>query len=179
MITVVRDVEQGSEEWLAARDGKYTGTSAIRLLKYGDIEYSRTQVSDFRGNFFTKRGHILEDQAIEIYQAVYGEVVDRPGYVLNDEFPRCLFSPDGLTDTRVIEVKCFNAEKHMAMRAGDIPVSIKAQIHFGMLISGLRAARLVIYNPDVDSALAFKAIDIPYQPAIESNFRRRLQGVLV
>ncbi|MHB8600891.1 MAG: YqaJ viral recombinase family protein [Ktedonobacteraceae bacterium] len=143
----IHTVEQGSPEWLAARDGKYTGTSAAKLLKYGIIEYSKTATSTFTGNWFTRRGHELEPQCLEIYEAIKKCKVLRPGYVTNSDFLDCLFSPDGVTEDTLLECKAFNEKKHSAIYNGDIPFEIQAQIHFGMLITELKQASSSFTTP--------------------------------
>ena len=176
MITI-HDIAQGTPEWKALRGDKFTGSSAYKLLKFGAVEYSKTENTSFGGNFYTKRGHILEDEAISLYQLIAGEQVNRVGAVSNDLYPECLFSPDGLTDTHVIEVKCFNVDRHMAMFNSDIDFKVLAQIHFGMFITELKAAKLIIYNPDIDDPhKAFKAIDIDYVEKINNNFENKLLG---
>ncbi len=179
MVTIHTDVLQGSAEWLQAREGKYTGTSAGKLLKYGIIEYSKTTSNTFNGNFFTKRGHLLETECIGLYETIRRCHVDRPGYITNDQFPDCLFSPDGMTSDIIIECKAFNELKHMSIYKGDVPFEIQAQIHFGMLITELKQAKLLIYNPDLDNPKeAFKIIDIPYNRNIQNNFKRILGKVV-
>lgn len=182
MVTIHTDAPQGSEAWLKARDGKYTGTSAHKLLKYGVIEYARTANTGFTGNFYTRRGHVLEDESIGIYEAIRHCRVDRPDYVTNDQFPDCLFSPDGLCDGTLIECKAFNQKKHLSIYGGDVPFEILAQIHFGLLICELKQARLLIYNPEFakpsnplyDPKKAFKMIEVRYNRNIANNFKRIL-----
>jgi hypothetical protein len=180
MITY-HEVEQGSDEWKELRAGKYTGSNADKLLKHGAIEYSLTASGSFNGNFWTKRGHILELEAIELYEAIKGVRVDRDGFVTNSKFDRCGYSPDGVVDRKIlIEIKCFDVKNHLAIWNGDIPFKIAAQIHFGLTILELQTAHLVIYNPTLDPAHAFKIIEIKARPAIRSNFIQILsKGVLV
>jgi hypothetical protein len=77
-VITVHEVEQGTEEWQLLRIGKYTGSNAHKLLKYGARAYSLTEAGNFSGNFWTKRGHMLEDEAIELYQEITGHQVS-PG----------------------------------------------------------------------------------------------------
>jgi hypothetical protein len=185
MVTI-HEVEQGTEPWHAIRDGKYTGSNAIKLLRYGAIGYSLTEATGFGGNFYTKRGHILEDEAIELYEAINGRSVSRPGFITNDRFLSCGYSPDGIDGlladgliaegSTLLEVKCFNAKKHMSILNGDIPPTILAQIHFGMMIAELKTAKLVIYNPDLEADVAFAAIDVPFNQNIQNNFKKILTG---
>lgn len=178
-ITLHRDIEQGSPEWLAARDGKFTGSNAYKLLSsFGAGDHAKSETSDFTGNFYTKRGHLLEDEALEVYEAVTKDSVEHCGFVTNDRFPSCLYSPDGLTASHVIEVKCFGNKPHLAIWEGDIPLKILAQIHFGMLVCERQAARLVIYNPKLPPAQAFKYIEIANDPRIAQRFLNILEGGL-
>lgn len=174
MITL-HSVEQGSPEWLEARRGKFTGSNAHKLLSsFGAHEYAKAIEDSFTGNYYTARGHILEDEAIELYETISGDTVSHCGFVTNSLYPDALYSPDGLSDDHLIEVKCFGARPHLAIYNGDIPLKILAQIHFGMLITGKRAARLVIYNPELDDRMAFKIIDIAHNDNIANNFKRIL-----
>lgn len=167
-------VQQGSEEWQQIRAGKYTGSNAHKLLRYGAIDYALTEAGAFGGNFYTKRGHVLEDEAIELYEQIYGRQVERPGFITNDKYTICGYSPDGVDDQILLEVKCFNQKRHMTIYKGDIPLEILAQIHFGLMITELKQARLLIYNPDLEIPFAFKAIDIKSNRNIQANFKRKL-----
>src|SRR5437879_1456915 len=119
MITVYNDIVQGSEAWHELRFGLYTGSNAWKLLKYGAIDYSLTETSDFKGSFWTERGHLLEIECIEIYETIKKLKVPRPGFVTNDLFPACGFSPDGLPNTHLVECKAFNEKKHLQLYRGD------------------------------------------------------------
>lgn len=196
------DVEQGSDQWLADREGNYTGSNAYKLLGgIGVLEYAKAEDSGFSGNFHTKRGHLLEPKAIALYEKVKGIEVQRTGYIKNSLYPGCLYSPDGFTDDTLVEVKCFSKKKHLEIWNAktwlDIDVKITAQIHYGMLITGRKIANLVIYNPnfakrhimgdygalidnpDYDPKKAFKIIVIKRDVTIANNFKKILGGINV
>lgn len=187
----MHDVEQGSPAWHEARRGRYTGSNAHKLLgSFGATEYAKAVQDSFRGNFHTKRGHLLESDAIRLYEMISKEKVQTCGYVLNNKYPTALYSPDGLTDTHVIEVKCFSKKEHLKIYNGELPLKILAQIYFGMLICERKAGKLLIYNPDfakqeIDGSInadydpkkAFKIIDIKYDASILRNFKRILTYV--
>lgn len=167
----VHEVTQGSSEWHQLRAGKYTGSSADKLLKFGTIEYSRTTPADFKGNFYTKRGHILEGEAIKLYQRIKDVTVQLPGFVTNSKYPTCGYSPDGLLPDRTIEVKAFEVSRHRAMLGGDIPFKVLAQCYFGMFICDRKLCDLIIYNPELEVAEAFKVITVRSKPAVTSNLK--------
>ena len=179
----VHDIEQGTDAWQQLREGLYTGSGADKLLKHsGSIKvvngvasaYALSEITGFNGNFHTKRGHILEDEAIELYEQIKKVTVDRPGFVTNSRFPTCGYSPDGVRHDRTIECKAFEPKKHMEIFDGAIPLKVLAQCHFGMLICGKKLCDLIIYNPDLEAREAFKVITIRYNPSIAQNFRRKL-----
>ena len=62
----------------------------------------------------------------------------------------------------------------MEIAAGEIPLNILAQIHFGMMICGLKKAQLVIYNPELPAADALKFIPIEQKANIVKNFKNIL-----
>lgn len=171
---ILHRIPQGSPEWLELRRGLYTGSNADKLLKFGTIDYSRTDDNGWGGNFHTKRGHILEDEAIELYEAITGIKVDRPGFVTNTRYPECGYSPDGLVPDRTIEVKSFIQDKHEAA-AKYVPFEILAQCHFGKLICDKKLCDLLLYNPDLPADQALIIITIKHKAAIQANFRRKLR----
>lgn len=155
MITI-HDVEQGSDEWLKLRDQLYTGSNADKLLLHNGktkvvngvvSKYSLTEITGFKGNFYTKRGHALEEEAVEIYEAHTGRTVARPGFITNSKYPVCGYSPDGIDGDTLLEVKAFNDIKHDVINKDNIPLKILAQIIFGLVISEKTDAFLLLYNP--------------------------------
>lgn len=170
----IHQVDQGSEEWHQLRAGKYTGSNADKLLKFGAIDYSLTETGKFRGNFWTKRGHILEAEAIEIYEQIRKTSVDRVGFVTNSKWPSAGYSPDGLGVDRTIEVKCFDEAMHMKLFNGNVPFKIQAQIHYGMFLCEKDLSDLIIYNPNLDPKQAFKIIPYKSKRAIKANLRNIL-----
>lgn len=181
MVTL-HDVLQGSPEWLAARENMYTGSNAYKLLtSFGAGDHAKAVHSEFKGNFHTMRGHLLEDEAIELYEAITNTKVSHIGYITNDFYNNCLYSPDGFTDSHLIEVKCFSEKPHMelwnAKSTLEIPLKILAQIYYGMMITEKRKARLVIYNPRLEAKKAFKITDIDYEPLINKRLTKILTEV--
>lgn len=175
MVTT-HSTEQNSEAWLAERVGKFTGSNAIKLLRYGRTDKARVQSVEFKGNKYTQRGHDLEPFAISAYEQVKDVKVERPGFITNDEYPECLFSPDGLTEEHVIEVKCFGEERHHKVRK-DIPAEILAQIHFGMLMTEKTKAHLVMFNPDIDSKRALYIVPVKRDKRLLARLDKLMRGV--
>ena len=53
-------LEQGSEEWLKPVTVSLQRSNAIKLLKYGRKAQAMAKLQEFKGNYWTKRGHNLE-----------------------------------------------------------------------------------------------------------------------
>lgn len=176
MAVQILEVVQNTEEWNKLHDNRATGSNADLLLTRGLDEALKQDFGGFNGNYYTQRGHILEDEAIEVYEAIHSVIVARVGFVINDKYPNAGCSPDGLDSEWLLEVKCFGEAKHLAIRkAGDIPFKIMAQLQFNMMICGLKKARLIMYNPDVeDPALAYHEIEVRANPAIQRNMAAKL-----
>lgn len=176
-------VEQGSQEWHDGREDMYTGSNAYKLLgTIGIYNYAKAKQTEFTGNFWTKRGHLLEDEAIELYEEITGDKIIRDadgvkvGFITNDDFPGCIYSPDAVTARALVEVKSFDLPQHMKLIRGEIDLKILAQIHYGLTISKKPIAHFVPYNPKAERVEdKFKIITIKRDPAIIKNFKRILQ----
>ena len=167
----IHNVEQRSPEWFELRRNKITASKAGKLLESG-VEKAM-EVSTFTGNIWTERGSILESEAIELYEKIKDIPVLTVGFVTNDKYPNCGASPDGITD-RLIEVKCFNAEKHLNIHKDDIPFEVMAQVQFGMMICELDLCDLVLYNPDLPADKALKIIEIKRNEKIINNILSKI-----
>lgn len=170
------DLKQGSEEWLSLRKNKITGTGAYTLLKDDSLERALKSNDDnsFKGNYYTKRGHVLEDESVEIYESIHNVKVENVGFVTNDKYPIAGYSPDGLVgNDGILECKSFIEEHHLA-NAESIDAKIVAQIQFGLLITERKWATLLLYNPELDVEKAFIQIDVPRNEIILNRLKNLL-----
>lgn len=166
---IYHDVIQGSLKWKALRKMLWTGTTAIRLLQGKPL----LPESDFAGNWATRRGQALEPIAIAEYERQVGHKVSRPGFVTNTTYPNAGYSPDAIDRRILLEVKAFNGQRHEDLVAGKIPLEVLVQILFGMIITGLRRARLLAFNPEYSQQLTI--IEISYDKIIGNNIRLKLR----
>ena len=178
MAIQILEVVQNTEEWLKIRENRVTGSNSETLLTHGLEEALKDNFKQFRGNYYTERGHILEDEAIELYNSIHDVIVSRVGFIINDKFPNAGCSPDGIDGEYLIEVKCFSKDKHLAIKSkSTIPMKVMAQLQFNMMICELKKARLVMYNPDIeDDGDAYREIEVLAKPKIFENIKRRLEN---
>jgi hypothetical protein len=174
----VINIKQNTPEWLEARKGKVTGSNAITLLTDGiDESIKKNASNSFSSNFWTERGHILEDEAIELYEAIYNVTVLRAGLVVNSRFHRAQCSPDGEDETNnaLLEVKCLMAKNHNN-EVKSPSAKYVAQANFNALICERKKALLVYYCPDDSLApeLQFMVIDVTSK-AIQNNIKKKLK----
>lgn len=163
---------QGTPEWHEARVNKITGSTAYKLLGRAvpTLRSFNSATSTFTGNAATERGHLLEPEAIELYEAVYDVKVQHAGFVTNDKYPNCLYSPDGYLDDRVVEVKCFMPKNHLiTVKKPDI--KILAQCYFGQIILEKDLTDLVLYCPkdEVELDKKFVVIPVPKKEKVHAN----------
>jgi len=169
MITL-HSVVQGSEPWHALREEvDWTGSTVIHLLR----GKPRPERSDFT-NRYTERGKALEPQALLAYKIETERDYIQPGFVTNSDYSTCGYSPDGISGDILLEVKCFNGERHKMLLRGEIPVEVMAQIQFGMLICELDRAQLIAYNPHDEDGETLHVIDIERDEKIIANMKKRL-----
>ncbi len=164
--------DQRSEKWRTYRKGKWTGSTAIDLLRG-----KKTPPED-KGTFdnkYMQRGRILEPLAIEAYEKSIDELdaVNHYGFITNSKYKHAGYSPDGVDADTLVEVKCLNVERHAKLR-DSIPAEYMAQIQFGLLISELYDAVLVAYNPDAEEPLI--VLPIKPDPAIQANLIAKLKA---
>lgn len=165
--------EQRSPKWYAMREGRWTGSTAIDLLS--DKPTPPESSGDY-DNRHMQRGRILEPLAAEAYEIKYKTRVQHYGLITNSQYPHAAYSPDGIdaNDQTLLEIKCLGLEKHNAIIDEILPVPTQymAQIQFGLFISELSAARLILYNPDSDVPL--HVMDIQPDPEIQAYIKKQL-----
>lgn len=114
------DIEQNTEEWECIKVGKFSASSADKLLSgietkgYNQliskiaeerITGNRCENDSFGGNSFTNRGHEYEPIARDDYEYRNLQSVNLIGVVIKDDW--CLCSPDGLISSdKLHQIKC-------------------------------------------------------------------------
>lgn len=168
-------VDQNTTLWKILRKGLWTGSVAIKLLQGKKLPADY----DWDGNDATRRGHMLEIAAIREYERKYKRYVSRPGFVTNSVYPNAGYSPDAIDGGWLLECKAFSGERHDKLLSWDtIPLEIKCQILFGMIITGRRKARLLAFNPEIVDAEQLTVIEVTYDKVIGANIRAKLRADL-
>lgn len=166
------DAPQRSPEWFTARAGRLSGSVAgeiVATLKSGGEPAGRRDLrtrlalekicgrslEDSYENFDMKRGAFLEPEALSMYEAATGSLVERTGFLsLNHLDIGC--SLDGhLGDFEgILELKAPRAANHWKyIKAGVLPSEHRYQIIHNLFVSGARWADFCSYAPDFPEPL--------------------------
>lgn len=162
-ITVHKDIDQGSEAWLALRCGKLTASEMKLIitptLKVANNDKTREHV--FELLFQRMTGYVepqyisdamLRGQADEIYaRAAYAEhyaPINEVAFIENDRWGFTIgYSPDGLVgDDGLIECKSRCGKYQVQTIAEDeVPDEYMIQLQTGLLVTGRRWIDFISY----------------------------------
>lgn len=161
---ILRKLQQGTDEWLAARCGIVTmsevhcllvkgkgpaglGAGALTYMNKLIAERITEEPSDsWAGNAATRRGKELEPVACSLYADSTGNQVDHVGIILNHGAG---YSPDGLIESDgAIEIKTKQPQDQVdVLLSGEIPGDHIAQCQGGLWISEREWIDFVSYWP--------------------------------
>lgn len=162
---IIKDIEQGSDEWFEFRKKKISGTRLSEI-------YSKTKVrkigfykiiAEFLGldpddEIPSERGLRLEQEAIDNFEDVMGLKVARVGVCISDDNPAIINSPDGLIKVgkkykAAVEVKCLSSARHLQMVIeNEIPKEFESQVMQYFIVNpDLETLYFVSYDPRVIS----------------------------
>jgi putative phage-type endonuclease len=153
---VFDDLEQGSDEWLAARRGIVTASVVGQLITPQTIraasnDKSRALIAQLAAERITgrsesvfvnddmMRGNLHEPIARDRYAEHNGVEVRQVGFVIREDWGiRLGASPDGLVgDDGGLEIKCPRAKTHIqTILTGEVPAYNMAQVQATLLVTG-------------------------------------------
>lgn len=157
--------EQGTEGWKAQRLGCVTasrvadvmartksGPSAGRANYAAELVLERVlgKGADFFVNDAMRRGTELEPVARDCYSFATGNSVVEVGFIAHPTIAWSGASPDGMIgDDGLVEIKCCNAAKHLALLKGGEPdAGYVKQSLWQMACTGRQWVDLTYYHPD-------------------------------
>lgn len=161
---IIRDIEQGSQEWLSLRLGIVTCSELDCLLVNGKgqagfgagaFSYMDQLIGEritgeaadpFQGNRHTERGHELEGKARELYVARTGAELEQVAIILNHGIG---YSPDALVGSEGLdEIKTKLPKFQVSViLAGEVPKEHIAQCQGGLWVSEREWIDFISYWP--------------------------------
>ena len=155
---IIHTMEQGSDEWFAARLGKVTASKFKVAMgksgktrdryKYGLIEEIRK--GKRRESYKSESmefGTETEPSARDYYSKVFGCEVNQVGFIeFNDHIG---VSPDGLIgDDGLLEIKCPITPTHIKYIDKDaLPAEYKEQVYGQLWVTGRQWCDIISYDP--------------------------------
>lgn len=173
---IIRDIQQGSDEWLELRLGKITASKLSDVLSKGRGNApSKTRASymlqlaaekltgkpeDSFTNKYMEWGNECEPQARSMYEFDSGNDVEEVAFVEFDEWFGV--SPDGLVgDKGLLEIKCpkttTQIERYLA---GVFPSAYMAQVQGQMLATGREWCDFVSFDPRISGEASYFCIRV-------------------
>lgn len=167
----IHNIEQRTPEWFALRT-KYplTASKAQAIATAGKgletlcwdkkaEEYNIGEKEEY-DNEHLKRGRELESEALDKYVDYRGEI-ETVGFVTDESISKVAgASPDALSETHNIEVKCFADTKYFKLLAeykatGQVKVESQYewQMQMQMLFTGKKKSHYVLYNPNYTDSI--------------------------
>lgn len=153
---IIHNFEQGSEEWLKIRLGKFTASDGQAIASNGKgletlVFQKVAELMTGKGkpeftNDDIERGKELEELARNSYEVETGIVVKKVGFIELDEFTGC--SPDGLIgEDGLQEIKCKN-DANFARYLYDQKIDPEHnwQMQFQMFVTGREWVDYVVFN---------------------------------
>lgn len=160
---ILAHIEQGSDEWRAARCGVVTASQFKAVMTKGRGKTRAEYLRRLRDEIITgrptpptfqspamQRGNDLEPVARQAYQEKVGHNVHEVGIVYLDGGRRVAASPDGLIgDKGGLEIKCPLPHNHQKyMRDGRVPPQYMAQIQGNLWVTGRAWWDFVSFAPE-------------------------------
>lgn len=166
---IIHEFEQGSDEWLAVRLGKFTASHGQEIANAGKgldtlVKEKACEIltgkptSTFKSEAMIN-GNESEQSVRLMFEFVTGISVNQVGFYEYDEFTGA--SPDGLTsDDGLIEIKCPTAKVFLEyMIDGKIDTKYMWQMQMQMLVTGKNHCYYVVFNPDFEEQIIIKKVD--------------------
>ncbi len=190
MITVHKEMVQGSEEWFAARCGLLTASemhlAVTATLKIASNDKERAHVFELVAQRITQyveptyigdamlRGMNDEIEAIDIYEKNYA-LVERVGFITNDKWGFTLgYSPDGFVGKDGL-IECKSRKQKLQIRTlldfvpyEQIDPDFMIQVQTGLMVSERKWCDLVSYCGGLPMATVRVYPDATIQAAIEA-----------
>lgn len=177
--------EQGSQEWLAERAGKWTGSKFVDVMAISErtgkplkarsdavwqvvVERMTGQAIEGPGGFALAWGHEVEQFARDAYELETGNVVQQVGFIEHQEFPFAGASPDGLIDDDGgLELKCPRDSRiHLDRFLSGVPAEYIPQIQGCMWVTGRQWWHFASYDPRMPESHRLLIIKVPRDEAV-------------
>jgi len=173
---IIRDMEQGSDEWKAIRLGKATASCFMKIMSKGKgsapsktrqsymlqlaAEILTQQSQDSFINQYMEWGNECEPQARSMYEFNNNVDVEEVAFITLDEFVGV--SPDGLVgDNGLLEIKCPKTTTQLErFLSGEFPSTYRAQVQGQLWVSEREWCDFVSFDPRINGSASYFEIRV-------------------
>lgn len=195
MAIIVRDIEQGSEEWHRLRLGIPSASNFHRIITPAKGEPSRQAIgyrrellaewltgapSGPKQNYWMQRGTELEAEARAYYEMYAGCEVEHVGFVWQDDDNTVGCSPDGLVgDDGGVEIKCPAPATHVGYILDQkIPTDYIPQVQGSLWVTGRTWWDFVSYSPGLEPLVIRVERDNEYISNLKDSVNKFVRALL-
>lgn len=185
-------IEQGTDEWFAARIGKDTASRVADVIAKTKTGYSSSRdnymaqlicerLTNQKGESFTnaamQHGTETEPLARAAYEALKDVLVDEVGFIPHPKILMAGASPDGLIgDNGLLEIKCPNTATHIdTLLSETVPGKYNTQMQFQMACTDREWCDFVSFDNRLPTELQLFVKRVPR----DNVFIRLIEGEIV
>ena len=185
-------IEQGTDEWFAARIGKVTASRVADIIAKTKTGYSSSrdnymaqlicerltnQKADGFTNAAMQWGTETEPLARISYEVAQNVLVDEVGFVPHPKILMAGASPDGLVgDNGLLEIKCPNTATHIdTLLSETVPGKYNTQMQFQMACTDRKWCDFVSFDNRLPTELQLFVKRVPR----DNVFIRLIEGEIV
>ena len=185
-------IEQGTDEWFAARIGKVTASRVADVIAKTKTGYSSSRdnymaqlicerLTNQKGESFTnaamQHGTETEPLARAAYEALKDVLVDEVGFIPHPRILMAGASPDGLVgDNGLLEIKCPNTATHIdTLLSETVPGKYNTQMQFQMACTDREWCDFVSFDNRLPVELQLFVKRVPR----DNVFIRLIEGEIV
>ncbi|KAJ6642327.1 hypothetical protein Bhyg_07274, partial [Pseudolycoriella hygida] len=161
---LINEIEAGtkgqskSTYWYELRYGRVTASKIHELCNCrtsdGSLVAAILGSSKFEGNWATRRGLELKDKVIYQLESETKQKFRKSSFLINESYPFFGASPDAVSDTHVIEIKCPSKTSTVSMYVsenGSVNPKFYAQLQTQMLLAGKMKGFFCVADPAFES----------------------------
>jgi hypothetical protein len=188
---------QRTPEWVTARLGRLTSSSADAMLANGRGGAESVQRRNLRIRLVLERltgrsgerdyvsramqdGIDREVDAVSVYEALTGRLLHTTGFVAHDSLMAGC-SPDGYLDdfTGIVEIKSPIPATHWEyLRTGKVPNDYLKQIVHSLWVTGAQWCDWVSFNPDFPLTAQLKVVRVVRDESVIDAYDQQLRAFL-
>lgn len=175
------EIEQGTDEWFAARLGKVTASRVADVIAKTKSGYSASR-DNYMAQLVCERltntkeagfssaamtwGTETEPLARAAYEAATDVLVDEVGFINHPTIEAAGASPDGLVGQfGLLEIKCPNTNTHIdTLLSQQVPSKYNTQMHWQMICTGRHWCDFVSFDPRLPTELQLFIKRVNYDP---------------